>query len=185
MLAFVAGVASGSFAQTREPFSTLAVSADVVANVASGRFGDYWDPGVGLRVDVETPFYLGAVQLGLHVCDNHPGRADLRDFWSGYIYLGWMGERRLAPFRLSLGALAGNFLMDFGEYSLEGGKRFESELAASALAGVACDVTELWTVQVRVEARRVFTAEKINLVSLSVGARRYFTSPRWLREVLD
>jgi len=182
----LAVAASPALAGEDDAFKTLTLSLDVAANSNDETFHQYWDPRAGARVELETPFYLGAVQLGLHVNKNDNKRDDVPAFWSSYIYLGWVGQYTWeSGVRLSAGALAGNYLMDFGDPALSDVKALESELAIAAVARVAYLFNASWGIRAGAEYRRVYTARRINLVFVSAGVQWQFDSPLWLQEFLD
>ena len=181
----VEGVWRSARAGESNAFATLGVSLDLVANTNNELFHTYWDPTGGVRVEVDTPFYLGAIALGLHVYNNDNKTSDVPSFWSTYVYLGWLGAVERGAFGLRYGALAGNFIMDFGDPALGNVSEIESELGLAATMRLSYAFAERWSAQGGVEFRRIYTAQRIDLVFFSLGVRRTFDAPNWFREFLE
>jgi hypothetical protein len=96
--------------ESPRPFETATISFSLTSNTNNSSFHDLWSPKTGGAVEVEMPFYVGDVQLGLHVFKNSAKRADVPGFRSAFLYLGWeVGWHLTGGLKWSGGVRAGDF----------------------------------------------------------------------------
>lgn len=169
--------------QTSPAFDTLSIGVRVVANVNRNTFHRYWDPGPGVELNFETPFYLGRIEAGLHYGGFSARRPEQPDFRSLFPYLGWGYDWRVGA-RVSWynGIRVGDFLMN---YDIPGDNTFEQELGVALNSRLSCVIVPEWSLDVSVRYRVVFTHERLRHIYIAAGLRRSLRTPRWLREFLD
>ncbi|NNF07762.1 MAG: hypothetical protein HKN21_13445, partial [Candidatus Eisenbacteria bacterium] len=74
-------------AVSEEPYETFRVGLEGTDLLQGSRLDPFWDFTPGFNLSLETPFYLGVGQAGLHQF-NAQG-IDTPDLESRYTYLGW------------------------------------------------------------------------------------------------
>jgi hypothetical protein len=164
-------------------FDTLSVQIRLLASVNRSTFQRYWDPGPAVEVNLQTPFYLGAIEAGVQYASFSANSPEQPDFKALNPYIGWglvWQIKGLASWYN--GARAGSFLMRF-EDSI--GNRTEQELSLALNSLVALALDKTWAVELTARYRVVFTHERLYLFHIGIGLSRSFASPRWLEEFLD
>ena len=178
------GVATG--ADKTKPFETFTLSAAYLTDVTRNSFYDFWTPTDGGRIQFETPFYLGVVQLGFHLYQNDSDSVTVPSFLSFFLYIGWGYELGLpAGLEWVNGFRFGDFHVEFDDDSIQEEVRTESELGVSLYTEMRWFATERWSLRVNAEYRTIYTHRRIDMAFVGVGLGRTFDSPGWLREFFD
>ncbi len=186
LLVLLLASAAPAIGQQAEPFGTLEMIAGGLLTGADEPYTEFWDPGAGAAVRVETPFYLGRVFADVAVAPQ-PARAgrDVPDYLGQYVSAGW-GAAVPLPFgaRLTPSLRAGLYRMTFDDESLTSAVANESELAAGADLRLSVPVGGGWRLSASATVVRVLTREPIALRLVGVGVSRTLATPGWLREAL-
>lgn len=174
----------GLFAQTAKPFETLDIGLQYVANTNRNVFHDYWAPGRGIDAFIETPFYYGTMQAGLHAFPFYGLETSISDFQTVFVYLKW-GKRWSLLNKLDwFGRVGvGSNIMIFEKgwsYS-----RYENELGMSLDSGVSYPVYRNIAFNFSGSYNVIFTHKRIKLTFISAGLSYSVSTPRILREFLE
>ena len=169
-----------------EAFETITLGAQFIYGTASEEFADIWDPSNGALVLIDSPFYLGAVEVGIHLFRNNNLSSDVPPFRSVNFFLGWGIEWAL-PLRIGwfTGIRAGGLYMNFDDDDVADEVKTESELAFGLSTALRYPLGDRWSVLVSGQYLRVFTYHRIEYSFFGAGVSRSFTMPRGLREFLE
>lgn len=181
VLSFLASAAAAQPAL----FETLTVSAGGLGTVGSAPYTDFWDPGPGVELRVETPFYLGRVAGGVAVAPHAAvEEGAVPDYLALYVFGGWNAAIALpGGLRLAPGVQAGLFMMRFDADDVASVNN-EAELAVGPEVSLSAPVARGWRIRAGAGAVRLFTAERIDLGFVRVGVSRTMRTPDWLRDFL-
>lgn len=183
ILAFLAPQAQPCRAQGSEPFDTVSASLRVSANVNHTLFHDFWDPGAGVELGFDTPFYLGSVEAGLHYNGFAADSPDQPDFDSLFPFFGWGIEAPIGTrLRWYNGLRIGSFLMFFDAVDVNDN---EQELALGLNSRARVSLSAGWSIELGARYREIFTHRRLRYVFLAAGLTRSMASPGWLREFLE
>jgi hypothetical protein len=178
--------AASNAAERPEPFETMSLEATFLANVGRSEFHDYWDPSNGVQAEFGTPFYLGIVQIGVHVFNNDNVTDTVPRFGSAFVYLGWGYEWRLPPdVGWFAGIHAGGFYMNFDDDVVVDEGKTESELGLGLRTSVRYPTVTRWSALVTCEYRRIYTHRRIDYVFVGAGVSYTMATPGWLRGFLE
>jgi hypothetical protein len=187
--AFMLGLAStlvvpALTAQRLQPFDSLELSFQVAVNINRQELHDYWRSYPGVSIGATTPFYYGLVQVGIQAHPFTSIDADLYDFSSVFIYLGW-GIKLSLLSRISwLNMLrVGNNAMIFLDPHRE--NNMESELGTGMVSSLSYRFSRSWAICLAGIYNTLYTYKRINLGYLSLGMNYSFSNPEWLREFLE
>lgn len=169
----------------REPFDSLTVVLRGVTNVNRNLFHDFWDPGAGVELGAESPFYAGRVELGLQFQPFSARRPAQPDFLSWYAYVGWGIDARV-PFGLVWynGLRVGTYAMRFDTERVVSETRTEQELAAALTSRLRVPLGSGWAFDGSTRYRVVFTRRRVELLFVTLGVARSFGTPGWLQDFL-
>lgn len=176
-------LAPPSHAQSREPFDTLSVALRISANINRTSFHEFWDPGAGIELGFDTPFYLGFVEVGAHYNAFSAREPDQPDFKSVFPFFGWGIDAPIgAEMHWYAGSRIGSFIMYFDTEEVN---QKEQELALALGSHLRYRLSPDWSLEVGSRYREVFTHRRLRYVFLTVGIARSMASPGWLREFLE
>ena len=168
-------------------YSTITIRGGALANVNEERLHEYWKPGSGMFIEIETPAPVGALSIGATFLPFNGLATEQPDFRSQLFELRWSLRRTIAT-RLSLrgSAAVGSFHMQFddGARAVSGLTR-EAELVAGAAGSADVQLASWLGVVAELGYHRIFTRYPIGLVTARAGARATAATPRWLQRVLE
>ncbi len=171
-------------AQSREAFDSLEIGVQYVVNTNRNVFHDFWAPGRGIDAFIETPFYYGAVQAGLHAFPFYSRESGVPDFQIVFIYLKW-GQRWTLLNKLDwfnhIGV--GSNIMIFEKEP--GHARHESELGVSLNSGVSYPFYRNIAINLSGSYNIIFTRKRIKLAFVSAGMSYSLSTPGWLKAFLE
>lgn len=172
-------------AQSRiEPFTTMSLSLSYTINVNHNQFHDYWRPGQGVNLAIQTPFHWGVVQAGLQYVP-HRSHTITPSFDSYYLFLGWGFPFQLLRRIHWLNALqAGNYYMVFDDSQINVTQRHESELGMALYSVLSWRIYKQFHSYGAVRYLKVFTYKHLELTYLSFGVAYVLKTPGWLIRVL-
>ena len=190
LLLLIPLAAPAAGAQSRQPgsipFGTIALSL-AAAGVAerSGNL-DGWEPSPGFEVRALFPFHAGSVEFGAaqtsfdsHI-DGVPG------FRARYVFIGWgAAARPIARVAWRTGVRLGVYDLQFDDETIPDYARSENEIATELVSDLAFDLGRRWSLLGGAGGRVVFTRPRMRQLTVTVGVRRTFDSPEWLRDFLD
>jgi len=168
----------------QDPFETIRISAGAGIPTYTNNFTSWTSPfGVGLVAD--TPFFVGELELGLHVAQWDSGFSNVPNFNSALIFGGWaVSSSPLRAIQLSSGLRIGNYFMAFDSQQVSG-ERNESEFALSPFVRIRTSLLGRLEGFVEAQATRVFTDPRLDFVQVSTGLSLTFDAPDWLKEMLE
>jgi hypothetical protein len=172
--------------ESDDAFAYTQVGVFLDGPVANDDFNEFWQPKLGATVELEMPFYIGNVRLGLQSFKNSSKQTNVPSFRSTYLSLGWAFELGI-PLGLqwSNGFNAGAFFMDLSDDPFTDFEDTESELGLGVVTRLRYPIGSAWSALLGVEYRVIYTSRRIEYGFLSVGVSRTFGTPRWLKEFLD
>ncbi|HEU5174350.1 MAG TPA: hypothetical protein VFT96_06330 [Gemmatimonadaceae bacterium] len=166
-------------------YSTVTVALSAARSIADGALGPYWDAGTGARVDVSTRFHVGDVGAFVVTLPYTARSASQPDFRAFVIGVDW---RVVAPrtwrVRPSIGITAGDLLTTFEGVETTGLSK-ESEIFLGGTAGLALRVHGGTQLTATATAIQALTSTPIRTASVSVGLAHEFSTPGWLRGVIE
>ncbi len=171
-------------AQNMEAFDSLEIGVHYVVNTNRNVFHDFWVPGRGIDAFIETPFYYGAVQVGLQVFPFYGQETNVSDFQTVFIYLKW-GLRWSLLNKLDCfnHISIGSNIMIFEK--AQGYSRYENELGMGLDSGVSYPVYRNIAINLSGSYNIIFTRKQIKLAFVSVGMSYSLSTPGWLKAFLE
>lgn len=170
----------------KNAFETLNITLNFVSNTNRDTFHEYWKSSGGIEALVESPFYYGNIQSGIHISQFSGKKPDIPGFSSMFIYLGW-GKDIIHPFNLIWfnGFRVGMFYMHFDEEKANENMRRENELGFSLNSRLQHQIMKNWFISLSGYYTVIFTYKRIYHAHVAIGAGYSFTTPKWLREFLE
>ena len=168
------------------PFGTISLSlAGAVIAERSANL-DPWDASPGPEVRALFPFYAGSVELGASQ-SSFDSRSDaVPGFRARFVFIGWgVDARPLSRLTWRTGARLGVYDLQFDDESLPDYARSENEVATELVSELGFDLGRRWSVLGGAGGRVVLTRPRMRQLTLTIGLRRTFDSPEWLRDFLD
>ncbi len=171
-------------AQSMEAFDSLEIGVQYVVNTNRNVFHDFWAPGRGIDAFIETPFYYGAVQAGLHAFPFYGQETSISDFQTVFVYLKW-GLRWSLLNKLDWfnHISIGSSIMIFDK--AQGYSRYENELGMGLDSGVSYPVYKNIAINFSGSYNVIFTHKQIKLAFLSAGMSYSLSTPGWLKAFLE
>lgn len=171
-------------AQSREAFDSLEIGVQYVVNTNRNVFHDFWAPGRGIDAFIETPFYYGAVQAGLHAFPFYGQETSISDFQTVFVYLKW-GLRWSLLNKLDWfnHISIGSNIVIFDK--AQGYSRYENELGMGLDSGVSYPVYKNIAINFSGSYNVIFTHKQIKLAFLSAGMSYSLSTPGWLKAFLE
>jgi len=167
-------------------FSEIVIGGNFVWSTSTGDLNEYWDTDNGVDGFIQTPFYAGDIKISFTYIPFKGKDGYHPDFNSYYINLGWKENLNFTnSISLNVGAKIGSFMMSFQDDTLSAFRNQESEIGAAAEAGIKFGVSSKIDININANFLSVFTSRRIKLFSLYAGVSYAFTSPKWMREVVE
>jgi hypothetical protein len=170
----------------KRDFEKLNITLNYVSNTNRDTFHEYWKSSGGIEALVESPFYYGNIQSGIHISQFSSKQPDIPDFSSMFIYLGW-GKDVIHPFNLIWfnGFRVGMFYMYFNEDEVNDNMKSENELGFSLESRLQHQIMKNWFINLSGYYTAIFTHKRIYHTYIAIGSGYSFTTPKWLREFLE
>ena len=166
-------------------YSAVTVGISGARSIADGALEQYWDAGTGARVDISTRFHVGDVSAFVVTLPYTARSASQPDFRAFVIGVDW---RVVAPrawrVRPSIGITAGDLLTTFDGVETTGLSK-ESEIFLGGTAGLALRVHGGTQLTATATAIQALTSTPIRTASVSLGLAHEFSTPGWLRGVIE
>lgn len=172
-------------APARVAYSSVTAGISATRSIADGALEQYWDAGTGARVDVSTRFHVGEVGAFVVTLPYTARSTSQPDFRAFVIGVDWrVAAPRTWRVRPSVGVTAGDLLTTFDGVETKGLSK-ESEIFLGGTAGLALRVYGGSQITATATAIQVLTSTPIRTASVSVGLAHEFSTPRWLRGVIE
>jgi hypothetical protein len=178
---------AGSLVSDRTaPFRSITVRAQVTGPAALGPLEDYWDPSLGGRVELDTPFHAGTIRAGLHVLDHDALVSGVPDFTSAFFYMGWSYERPLGGALSIAGGLStGGFYMRFKGEWVDDSRESETEIGFGLGSRVEYAFADGWAASLSGDYVVVLTSREVEYVFAGAGVSRSFAAPKWFTRFFE
>jgi hypothetical protein len=176
-------------AQNNEAFESFNIGSNYIYNVNSKTLNDFYSTGSGFELYFSSPFYFGNVRTGFSYLP-FSGRSEIYpDYNSFFISIQW-GYGIELPLNIifSLNAITGINLLEFDKSELlliSPGEFSEIEFFSGLNSELSYRVFGGWHINISTSYLAIFTNKEINLLNISFGISRSFTSPKWLKEFLE
>ncbi len=167
----------------KRAFETIRIAVGPAASLHAVHL-DSWTADYGGAVKASTPFYFGEIELGMSILPWKSNDPVLPDFMSALIFGGWFVST--APekvLKASAGVRMGNYFMAFDSPQVSG-ERNESEFAISSFLGIRSTFWRGLEGFAEINAVRVLTTPRLDMVSVSTGVSITFDTPDWLEGIL-
>ena len=166
--------------------STIKLEAKVNHSLNKNLLDKYWNPGKGIEVIAEFPFYTGTTQAGFSIKKYKGIDDEYPSFTGNYLFICVGGEIKL-PQKVELfaGLKAGYFLMTFDNDTLTSYQKFESELMSGVNFRLSYPVTENLYLSASSDLSVLMTHEKMKFYSISAGIAYKFNSPQWIKDIFN
>ncbi len=179
---FVAPVDAGA---ERTPFDSLEAGLDYTGVTGENELDPWWEPGVGLDLWAQTPFYAGDFKLGARYLDNQGKQPTSPDFNSLFLYLGWSYPLPVTEWvTIHPGAALGGNIISF-DTEESAGIRYETEIAAELSARLGIRTYGSWRINVATGWQTMFTYQPVDSWYFSAGLSCGFGMLGWLRGFLE
>jgi len=171
--------------ENQKPFSTIAIRISGAHNSNRNTFHEFWEPELGAELLLETPFYLGDIQAGIHLY-SYSGRDSYQpDFKSVYIFIGWgLGFRLFQGIQWYNGLQLGSYQMYFDDSDIDESQVLESELGVGLNTRFDFNLTNSWSLRLGAAYLHVYTKKPLELIMITAGVSYTFDTPEWLKEIL-
>lgn len=167
-------------------FSEIVIGGNYVWNGSIGDLDEYWTSDHGVDGFIQTPFYAGDIKISLTYIPFTGNDAYHPDFNSYYINLGWKENLYFSNnMSINVGAKIGSFMMSFQDDTLSTFRNQESEIGLAAEAGFKFGVSSEIDIQINANFLSVFTSRRIKLFNIFAGVSYAFTSPKWMRKIVE
>jgi hypothetical protein len=167
------------------PFDTLEAGLDYTGLTGENDLHTWWEPGAGLELWAQTPFYAGDLKLGARFLQNRGKQETSPDYNSLFIYLGWSYPLPVTDWvTVFPGAALGGNIMSF-DTEESAGIRYETEVAAELFARLGIRTYGSWRINVAAGWQTMFTYHPVDSWYVSAGLSRAFGMPGWLRGFLE
>ncbi len=170
------------------PFENFSLGINYQSNINRNDFHNYWLSDGGIEGYFSTPFYFGQSQFGLTFTTFSAKSDEQPEFTSLLIYLQWGYEFNLpADFSLAFYISSGLYQMNFDDFDLEidPGLLSERELSMGLNTTMRYSFFNDWKLNLQLSYLNVFTNKKIELINLSLGISKTFSSPQWLKDFFN
>jgi hypothetical protein len=176
-----------SYSKTnKKAFSKFSLNLNYVKNISQNEFNDFWKPRSGLEISISTPFYRGIIQGGIHYMPFYGQNPAYPDYKVYFYFLQWNIPLKLTNKIMWLnGFRFGSYAMEFDVNEITQFELVESELAAGLTSQISFNFINQWTVNLAGSYVTVFTNKRIKLIFISIGLSRSFTTPNWIRKILE
>ena len=168
-------------AENAAVFHTLNLAGDIQFNLNRNEFHNYWRPGKGLGVEIETTYYVGHLIAGSQII-SYLGRSDYPAFKGLFVYAGWGLAKPLGRnSRVSSAILLGNELMlfEFGP-----GEVRESELQMGLSVKATTSLNGRLAAHVTYSRLLLLTHRRIVRDFVGLGLDYTMKTPQWLQNLL-
>lgn len=196
-LALLLLAADGTHAQSADAKTGSTPSAEdptdfewIELSIGAGAIGtiggyDGWSTSPAPFLIASTPYLGGQAELGAEGRTWSADTADLPDFSALFVFVGWAPDWTVSDrIDMQAGLRAGNHLMIFRTDQVVG-QRVESEFAVQPHAGANVRVTGRMLFSVDAGFLRVFTAPRLDDVSIRAGLSWRLDAPPGLRRFLQ
>ena len=174
-------------AAARRPaaYDSLEVGARYTLNADKNDFHEFWDPCHGPDIFFATAYHTGRLWLGARYLFVSGTAPTYPDYQSTFIYAGWSYPlcfaRRLGVEPGAVLGIDSFFFEDEQNTGLEN----ETETAGELFVRASCGLRAGWRLNVTVSSHHVFTSRRINLLYVSAGLSRFFSTPGWIRRIME
>jgi hypothetical protein len=166
--------------------STIKFEAKLNHSLNKNLIDNFWNPGTGIEVIAEFPFYTGITQAGFSVKKYKGIDNEYPSFTGNYLFICMGGETKLpGGIELFAGLKAGYFLMTFDDDTLTSYQKFESELMAGVNFRLSYPVTENLYLSASSDISVLMTHDKLKFYSISAGIAYKFKSPQWVKDIFN
>jgi len=171
--------------ENSDAFTNIKLGLNFIKNTNNNVFHEYWAPDQGVEFYGQMPFYFGQIEGGIHFVP-YENRAAVPEFLSFYYYLGW-GEtlKFLGPVTWYNGLRIGNYNMNFDDSNINETQRSESELCVGLQSKIRYSIFSNFEVELSAIYLKVFTYKRVELAFISAGLTYGFSTPQWIREILE
>jgi len=187
------------YAQEPQAFDSLQIGLKYTANINHNIFHDFYEPGKGIEVFVEMPFYYGDIQAAVQILSysakkkglpSSKAKGKVQGFHGIFTHLKW-GKQYSLPCRMGWFTGIGIGLCAFLPNKptwldpYEVAHFTETELSASLNSYLSYPIYQNWTMRFEGSYNRIFTYKPIDLAYFSIGIGYSFATPKWIRVFLE
>ncbi len=175
------------YAEKNIAFSSIDVVLQYAVNTNENSFHDLWEHYLGLEGFIETPFYFGCVQAGVHLDSYFSKNDEMADFQTFCLYIGW-GKNCSLPLETKIFAginIGSTFMtLDKKKSQYEGQYDIEQELRTAFDCRLIFPLSENWNLYLSKSYSIIYTFHRIKLNYISAGISYSFIAPEWFREFI-
>ncbi len=171
-----------------QPFSIVSIGIGYNPPMLKYDLNEFWEAGAGGQFLIETPFYWGIAGVAVQAAPFRGRSAAFPDYLMVEALLNWGPELRLQRTLFLRAALqSGVSYWRFEENQAYAGlgNVWESEFQAGVLLAVSAAPLSDWRIDVRLRRTVIFTRKQIWFTALQVSLVRSFSTPAWLKKILE
>lgn len=164
------------------------VSIQGAHNFNNNEFHKFWKPGIGLGGSFTFDHKIGKLGIGIELMEFQRRNISSKDFLGIDYHLLYSNTIHLFRFiNLHIGAGAGiyEFRFDDDEDIKSEAEKTEREFAIKIISGLSFDISPEWSTGLNLVYTHIYTRRKIELLNISAGIRKSFSTPEWLKEILE
>jgi hypothetical protein len=170
---------------TKESFESMTLGIDCISILNHNTFHQYWDPAIGAKISIETPFYYGDIRSGVELYPFNGKNESFPDFFSAYFFLGWGKYFQVSSgLHWYNGLRVGSYRMSFDDDEIDETQVVESELGFGFDSGLKLNISSNWAIHGQFYYLVVYTKKHLEFTMFSAGCSYTFDSPQWLKEFL-
>ena len=173
------------------PFDSLCISIQLIQNVNSNIFHDFYGSKNGLNTSITTPFYWGDIQGSIQISQYTGKEQSYLDFTGIHPNLKW-GKQFYLSDRLKWfnGGGIGWYIFYFSEESYSSDEYFnssvrESELSRNYITQLNYSISEIFKINLCIRYDTISTYKKINLTNTCLGVSYLLRTPDWIKIFLE
>ena len=173
------------YAEKDKAFSSINIVIQYAVNTNENSFHELWEHDLGIEGFIETPFYFGCVQAGVHLDSYFSKNDEMADFQTFCLYIGW-GKSCSLPLGTKIFAginIGSTFItLDKKKSQYEDQYDIEQELRTAFDCRLIFPVCKKWNLYFSNSYSIIYTFHRIRLNYISAGISCTFVSPQWFRE---
>jgi len=173
-----------------KPFENSKLSIQITKDVPDKKLSYYYNSKNGINTNLELPFYIGDIRANLDLnfyefSGNYPKKIN---FISIHPSIEWGKKIKLNKNLEWFNGLSLGFFIFYFEHTW---KRFfmfasagESEMSLGLSSILNYKINNIYSINFGIKKNTIFTYNKINIISFSIGLSKSFETPLWLIKIL-
>lgn len=169
-----------------EPFDSSTITLNLISNINSNDFHNFWEPKTGFEINGSSNFYAGFLELGFNYNKNRSISNDQPDYTSIFSYIGYGLKYQFTKSISNYSSIRiGNYFMNFDDPNIHAELKSEHELGIGFNTSLQYSFSKNYAFNLSIQHYKIFTNKRIYLWSVAAGINYSFSTPKWLKEFLQ